>query len=311
VKKSKVFLCVPTFKEPVKAKLFLDCLGKTRYSDFEVVVVNANSGDETSVIISEMKDELPFLLTELPGKKEEFWSATLNRGLRYVLDNATDDDLVMITNIDIEFSMDIVSELADAVAQTGNCQMGALAFSNGVAISSGVSVKSWMFTLNSHPLAGMTKQEIGETAIPVDYLPGRCFMFPAYSLRTVGVIDEKDLPHYHADYEFSYRLKKSGFQPFINPRIAINADMTNTGLSLYDSKTNIAKRYRQLWSIKNPSHPGYRIKMVRKMFPFYYRPFGMAFYLLRSFVEVTFGSKLISGMLGKKGRGFSGASQAK
>jgi GT2 family glycosyltransferase len=303
---NKVFICVPTFKEPKKAKLFLESLSNVAYPLLEVIIINANAPDETSDVLN-LRSNSNYEITELLGSKEEYWSASLNRGLRYVKTKMSANDWVILMNIDVEFSTDVVTELVNCAESFGNCQVGAMAVSNGVAISSGVSVKSWALTLNKHPYAGFELSNLPGDIFPVDFLPGRCFIFPSRYLVIAGLIDEKSLPHYHADYEFSYRLKRSGCKTLLNSGVIINADMSNTGFSVFDNKTNLFDRFSDLWSIKNPSNPYYRVMMVLRMFPFYFIPNGILFYLGRSFIEVFFGNRVISLFLNKKEQGYSGS----
>ena len=308
----KVFMCVPTYREPRKVELFLESLDFVGYPSLEVIIINANGPDETSLIIEGRSKSVAYKLTEIIAQSEEFWSASVNRGLRYVEQKQSNNDWIIINNIDIEFTHDIVTALVNRSTLLGKCQVGAMALSTEMAISSGVEVKSWALTLNKHPYAGWAKEKLPKNVVcSVDYLPGRCYIFPATYLKTAGFVDDKRLPHYGADYEFSYRLNKHGCSAFIDLGIIIHADMNNTGLSVYDQKTNITQRFSQLWSIKNPSNPYYRMVMVKKIYPFYYIPFGMFFYFLRSIVEVMFGNQVIYKLFSKNEHGFSGSSGTK
>ena len=301
-------MCVPTYREPHKAKLFLDSLVNVVYPSLEIIVINANGPDETSIIIDHYSKNVKYKLTEIYGTFQDYWSASINRGLSYIEKNVLENGWIILINIDVEFSCDIVSSLVNRATLLGNCQIGAVALSNSTVISSGVSVISWALTLNKHPYAGWDKQDIPNNFLcPVDYLPGRCFIFPAMHLKKAGLIDDKNLPHYCADYEFSYRLNKLGCPAYIDTEVLVHADMNNTGFSIYDNNTTIINRFSQLFSIKNPSNPYYRLIMVKKMFPYYFIPFGMFFYFLRSIVEVLFGNKFILRILNDKENGFSGA----
>jgi GT2 family glycosyltransferase len=174
-------------------------------------------------------------------------------------------------------------------------------------MSSGVIMKSWFLTKTFHPLAGMDIKDIAVyQSIEVDYLPGRCFIFPAAQLLKVGLIDAQNLPHYHADYEFSNRLKKNGCIPFIDNDIRIYVDMQNTGLSIYNSKKSLLEKIRNLISIKNPSNPKYRINFVFKVFPKIYIPSGIVLYLARTFVETFIPEKIITKLFGSENKGYSG-----
>jgi GT2 family glycosyltransferase len=305
---SKVFYCIPTFKEFDKVVVFLEEMNKIKYTNLELIIINANPGDETSAVIKSYKKRFEFTLTEIAGKAEEYWSATLNRGLAYAKIKMSQDDWIIVSNIDISFNYDIVSGLVGKAKLKGNCQIGALAISEKNVMSSGVIMKSWLLTKTFHPFAGLSKDNIPDRqSIKVDYLPGRCFIFPARQLLNICLIDVKKLPHYHADYEFSYRLQKNGCIPYIDSGIRIFVDMQNTGLSIYNSKKSLLEKIQNLSSIKNPSNPRYRINFVLMVFPIIYIPTGIILYLARTIVETFVPEKLIARMFGTQNKGYSGA----
>jgi GT2 family glycosyltransferase len=278
-----------------------------KYIDIELIIINANPNDNTSKKINEYKNILSFQITEIAGNSDEYWSATLNRGLAYAKTKMTLDDWIIVSNIDISFNYDIVSDLIRKAKLKGNCQIGALAISGKNAMSSGVIMKSWFLTKTFHPYAGLKSEIIPRNqSVKVDYLPGRCFVFPANQLFNIGLIQEKKLPHYHADYEFSYRLKKIGCVPYIDSDIQIFVDMQNTGLSIYSSKIGLLEKILNLSSVKNPSNPYYRINFVLMVFPLLYIPTGIILYLARTTIETFVPEKVITRIFGIQNKGYSG-----
>ena len=303
---NKIFYCVPTFRELSKVKLFFKSISNINYKNIEFVIVNANGKDDSSDEISNSLLNNKFKITELYGLRNEMWSATLNRALKYSLKNSSKDDFVLISNIDIEFKNDIVASLIKKSKELNNAQIGTISISNNKYISSGVKVNSWFWTLNKHPFAGLDKSTNIKEVRKVDYLPGRCFIFPINKLNEAGLINSTLLPHYHADYEFSWRLTKVNCQAYIDCNSKIYVDMNNTGESIYDSKSNLYTRLKNSISIKSPSNPYYRVAMVIKMFPLYAIPSGISLYLLRSFVELVFGGRILGKLFNKNEKGFSG-----
>jgi GT2 family glycosyltransferase len=303
----KVFACIPTYCEPNKVEDFLQSMRAINYSGFEVFIVNANFGDLTSEIIDESKKYLNFEINEIAGKPCEFWSATVNRGLREILKRANREDWILIMNIDIEFDRDIVSLLTQKAIQIGNCQLGAVSVSNdNLVISSGIQVKSWLMTLNRHPLAGYDIDDVSnDLLIPVNYLPTRCMIFPASALSKVGLISEKLLPHYAADYEFSSRLTRAKYSSYIYTTCHIKVDVKNTGNSSFSSEKDLLRRLLDLMSIKNPSNPWYRIIFVILVYPIHTIPTAVFLYLTRTFLETIFGGKPIQRVFKGKEHGFS------
>jgi GT2 family glycosyltransferase len=123
------------------------------------------------------------------------------------------------------------------------------------------------------------------------------------------LIDYKHLPHYHADYEFSNRLKENGCIPFIDSDIRIYVDMKNTGLSIYNNPKGLTERIRNLRSIKNPSNPWYRINFVIRVFPKIFIPTGIFLYLARTVLETVVPGKIITRLFGSQNKGYSGVNK--
>jgi GT2 family glycosyltransferase len=302
----KVIACVPTYCEPQKVAKYLESCKFIKHRPFQLIIVNANPGDETSEIIEQEKKLTDYEIVEVCGQNDEFWSATVNRGLRLISENAKPEDWVLISNIDIVFDTDIVRLLLEQALKQGSCQMGAIFTSNNYAISSGVQVKSWMATLTVHPYAGRNIDNIpDDLLIKVDYLPTRCMLFSVEALTKVGLISDKWLPHYAADYEFSRRLTRAGYVPYLYTGGRIEVDKENTGQSVYSSQTSFSERISNLMNIKNPSNPKFRIVFVLLVYPLYAIPTATFFYLLRTVIEVILSKKQIFILFGKNERGFS------
>ena len=303
---NKVIACIPTYCEPQNVIKYLESCNFIKYRPFQLVIINANPGDETSEIIKQQKKLRDYEIVEVLGQNDEFWSATVNRGLKFISENAKPEDWILIANIDIIFDTDIVSLLLEQALKQGNCQMGAISTSNDHAISSGVQVKSWLTTSTSHPYAGVDIEIIPNgLIIKVDYLPTRCMLFPVEPLLKVGVISDKWLPHYGADYEFSHRLAKAGYTPYIYTGVSIKVDKQNTGKSVYTHKSSFGERFSNLMNIKNPSNPRFRIIFVLLVYPVYAIPTATLAYLVRTIIETVLDKKQIFYWFGQKERGFS------
>jgi GT2 family glycosyltransferase len=302
---NRVFACVPTFREPEKVADFLKSCFSIVYRPFKLIIINANPGDKTSKIIEKYRVLTDYEIIEVYGKADEFWSATVNRGLKIVLKDARPDDWVLISNVDIKFSHDIVSLLLEKATQHRNCQIGAICTSDNHIISSGVKITSWLATLTRHPYAGLNVNDVeNNLLIKVDYLPTRCVMFPVETLAKVGLIADKWLPHYGADYEFSRRLARAGYAPYIYTRVSVEIDTKNTGKSVYSTKIGFFERMSNLMSMKNPSNPRFRIAFVLLVYPLYAIPSAVIAYLVRTAIEVIFDPQCIVSSFGKHERGF-------
>lgn len=173
-------------------------------------------------------------------------------------------------------------------------------------MSSGVKVVSWFLTLNRHPLAGLPAASLPEGAlIPVDFLPARCTLIPYAAVAEAGLVAERELPHYCADYEYTNRLRKLGYQPYIFTGVRVRLDAEHTGTHVFYRRVPFCKRMGCLFSIKSPSNPACRARFVKLVYPRYAWPSAMILYLLHSLGEVLLGGARIRSMFPMKEHGYS------
>ncbi len=301
-----IFIVVPTFREPAKISDWLASFGSINLSGVTALLVNGNPGDTTSNLIRDAASHLP--IHELKGDPTLFWAGLTNLGLRQALREGGDGDYVVLMNADIEFTRDMFSALMEKGRTTHNAQLAAVTISGQRVVSSGVKVISWFLTLNRHPLAGTLDTDLpSDTLIPVDYLPTRCTLIPLAAVRQAGLIAESALPHYGADYEYTNRLRKLGYQPFIFSGARVRLDGENTGNNVFWRRLSLGTRLRSLFSIKSTSNPIYRIRFILLAYPMYAWPSAMLLYTLRSVLEVLLGGAVIKSLLPRSESGFSGS----
>lgn len=298
-------VCVPTFRETPQLRCFLEAFARVDHAAVELYVVNADPGDASSdAIATQRRRGRP--IREIAGEGREFWSATVNRGLRAIVAGAADGDWVAIANVDVSFEHDLFDRLLDEAAGLGDCQVGALATARGVALSSGVRVRSWFASRHVHPYAGRPVTAVPDGRLEaVDYLPGRCLVFPVAALGKAGFVAADRLPHYGADYEFSRRLARAGYPAYLSTAARLEADVSNTGVSSFARDDGLARRISRLMDMRNPANPRYRIVFVLLVYPRYAVPSGIVLYLLRSLLETLLGGARIRRLLAGPGRGFS------
>ena len=124
-------------------------------------------------------------------------------------------------------------------------------------------------------------------------------------LRDLGIMEDRLLPHYGADYEFSHRLVAAGYPAFLNTDIRIMSDVSNTGTSVFSRRTTFTQRLSQLSNIKNPSNVRYRTNFLRLTYPMHALPTAILSYLARTLAEVTLGGEALRRLLPGRERGMS------
>lgn len=299
------FVIVPTFNERRQVERLLNCFARFDNRNLVILIANGKPGDDTSRYLEELHNGR---ILELHGHPSLFWSGLVNLGLRHVLQSQGEKEFVIIMNADVEFDQDIVTLLTAKARLMPNCQLAAVTVGDRLVLSSGVKVVSWALTLNRHPLAGELLGNLpADELIPVDFLPTRCTLIPYAAVAKVGLVADRELPHYTADYEYTNRLRKLGCPPYILTAVRVRVDTKHTGADVFHRRLSLGKRIGSLFSIKSSANPIYRLRFVKRAYPCYAWPSAMILYLLRSVAEVLLGGAHIKSMCPMKERGYSGS----
>ena len=301
---TSTFVIVPTFKERAKVEKLLRSLDRVTDATIRLLIVNGNPGDETTAYLRQVQNPR---VVEVAGAPNLFWSGLVNLGLEHVLRQKEHPEFVIIMNVDVEFDTDILTPLIAKARATPNAQLAAVTVAGRSIVSSGVKVQSWWLMINRHPLAGMQPEELPpEALIPVDFLPGRCTLIPFAAAAKAGLIAEQDLPHYGGDNEYTNRLRRLGFAPYIFTGSQVRLDSSNTGHSVFHKPLSLKARIGCLFSIKSTFNPRYRLRFVRLAYPWYSWPSAMFLCLVRSGLEVVLGGDTIKSLWRRKESGFAG-----
>lgn len=182
----------------------LDALAEQTYSDLIVVVVNDGSTDGSGQAI---KEKFPKTII-LTGDGNLWWTRGMNKGLAYILPKAMPGDYVFTLNDDTQFDTDYIEKLVATAKRYPHTCVGSLLrnlFQPTVIEDSGVQL-DW----NGYIYKRIMYDPI-KTEVVVDTLPCRGTLIPVEVFRSIGIFNQRWLPHYAADYEFFIRAKRAGF----------------------------------------------------------------------------------------------------
>ena len=286
-----MYICIPTYNEFEKVISVLSSLKDSTFNNFKVVLVNANYGDKTTKYLRKYSINYLFEIIEIKGNSEEYWSRTVNRGLEYIIKNKGLHDSILLCNVDIVFRENTIVRLYYILKKMNfDCIIGAISLNNDKVISSGVKILSWFFPIkNYHPLTNSIYSNICNSGlVEVDFLPSRCILIPLISLDINNLVLYSKLPHYHADYEFTNRLKRSGYQLYLAPSASVYVDINNTGLNVFNSSFDIKLFIKNYFSIKNQSNPFYRFNFIIATFPKWAVPTALFTYFIKSLLELLY-----------------------
>lgn len=301
-----LYFCVPTFKELESVKRFVDSVSMLDLQGFPVTVVIANSGfhDETSVFIKSLPVSQIDIL-ELHGNSDEFWGAAVNRSFDSVVSlSQSPDDVVILCNVDIVFDQDTIAELLKVYLANNKSCVGSMGYFDNRIISSGVVCSSPFYGFNKHPYAGSAHDfTAAELSIDCDFLPGRLMAFSILYLNDGLRIDSANFPHYHADYVFSYDLRRRGASLKLALKSRFYSDRENTGDSPFVGNNNVVDRIRGTFSLRSSSNPRYKIRFISRVTERRYKALAFLVAMVKSGLEISLGQR-VKRLFGLKDRGF-------
>jgi GT2 family glycosyltransferase len=284
-----VYVIVPTFKETeLLGKLLKDLIAQD-YKFFAIRVVNCNPGDKTTHAIRSMNDSR---IREIVGHPDLFWTGAVELGQKAVEAEYSNGDFVLFLNSDTRVPPDHLSNQIAAATGRQKSLFCPITITPKRYISSGCKMRSWLFGIASHYCRGpIDGTQNFEDFISVDMLAGRALFAPASILKDIGFVATKKFPHYAADYEYTARAKRHGYQLFVATTYSIKNDVTNSGVKS-DSPSVFSKRLEGLFSIKSPLNIKYRLRFVTSVYPWYAIPSAIFSNLVKIGFEVLIGNRL-------------------
>jgi GT2 family glycosyltransferase len=174
------------------------------------VIVDDGSTDGTKEMLAK---EYPEVLC-LTGDGNLWWTASVNLGIEYALKNGA--ELVMTLNNDTIASGNFIEKMISWSQRKPDALLGAFAIDkqhNRPVYGGG---KFQWVTAGIKSLLKEIPEEERKGLHEVDHFPGRGLLIPRKVFEKIGLFNQKQLPHYFADYDFSHHAYKKGFKIYCN-----------------------------------------------------------------------------------------------
>jgi GT2 family glycosyltransferase len=203
-------IVIPVFNRKEFTRACLQSLYKQTLHADQIIVVDDGSTDGTSKML---RREFPEVIV-LEGDGNLFWTAAINMGIRYALGIGA--DYVMTLNNDTVASATFIEKMMAAAAQKPNALIGALDVDSTTKQPYyGGEIIDWKWSKSTY-LLDILKKEERKGLHPVSLFPGRGLVIPRKVFDSIGLFEERKLPHYMADYDFTHMALRNGFPIYCN-----------------------------------------------------------------------------------------------
>ena len=245
----KVYILIPIHNNIAETKKCLSCIRDQTYTNYEVIIIDDGSTDNSSEII---KKEFPDT-TIIQGDGNLWWAGALYEGIEYVLKKAQPNDYVLILNNDLIFDNDYITNLVESSENNQGAIVGSLCKDQktGAIIDSGVKIE-W----NKLKFDPIEIVDDGDNLIrDIDVLSTRGILIPVKIILNIGNFIPHKLRHYLSDYEYTIRMKKHGYKLLTSKKAIVFLNSKTTGHHLkWDEKYTLKDLYRTIFSVKSSSN---------------------------------------------------------
>lgn len=239
-----LYIIIPVFNRWRYTRACLDSLRDQTSQDFRVIVVDDGSTDETAAELARAYPEVEVVT----GTGSLFWTAGVNRGIERAL--ALGADRVMTLNNDVLAAPDFVAQMLAAAAKNPRAVLGALEFDadTGQVIYGGERLN---FKTNTRTdLLDELAADQRTGLHPVTYLPGRGLLIPKAVIDKIGLFDEKRLPHYLADFDYTSVARRAGFPVYCNYEARLSTYPEESGQTLTRKHRSLKGYFQHLFGIR-------------------------------------------------------------
>lgn len=223
---ARISIIIPIYEGWSTLYRCLHHLAQNTFQDFRVLIVDHGPGKYKKIPTQESLEIL-----HLKAGSDLWWAGATNVGIRKALEYQ-DSDFIMLLNHDCFLDRASIATLLKSAENTGKSIVAPIQIdSESGKILVRTAYTAYLFgfpTVIPPPLLG---RKYYPALLRTGLIAGgRGVLIPRDVFNSVGLLDEKSLPHYGSDNDFFLRCKAAGYQLFVanNAKVYVDASKTTT-----------------------------------------------------------------------------------
>lgn len=240
-------IVIPVYNRCAMARRCLQALSLQTVRDFQVIVIDDGSTDGTRGML---RSEFPQV--QLLEGRELWWSAATNLGVHAALERGA--GAILTLNDDTLPPRDFLEHMLHWHARRPAALLGALQVDarTGRPLLGGERAR-WDGRRNLDVLRTLPpQQQYG--LHPATHLPGRGMLIPAAVFRSIGLFAADRLPQSAADFDFTHRAWRAGFEVYCNYDARLGVFPEMTGGAAFRGSAGFRNYARNLFSLKGDAN---------------------------------------------------------
>lgn len=243
VSAARLGIVIPVHNRRAYTRACLRSLAAQTRRDFRVIVVDDGSTDGTAEMV---RREFPET-TLVSGDGTLWWTAATNLGIAHAVRARA--AYVLCLNDDTEPAADMVERLMETAARLPWALVGASAVDAATGRACFVGERANWLTAGARSLLG-DAATAARRIVAVSHAPGRGLLIPAPVFERIGYFDALHFPQTAADYDFTHRARRAGYQVVCDRRAVLAMYPDACGDAVIRGQKSWANYRRHLFAIK-------------------------------------------------------------